>query len=153
MNSKTTIFWFRRDLRLKDNAGLYHALKSGKNIIPLFIFDSTILNQLEDKKDPRVQFLHHEIEELKKELEQLESDLLVKFGKPLEIFKELIANHQIGEIYCNHDYEPNAIKRDLEIKDWSDFNNIKFCTFKDQCIFEKDEICKDDGKPYTIFTT
>lgn len=152
MNSKTTIFWFRRDLRLKDNAGLYHALKSGKNIIPLFIFDSTILNQLEDKKDSRVQFLHHEIEELKKELEQLESYLLVKFGKPLEIFKELIANHQIGEIYCNHDYEPNAIKRDLEIKDWSDFNNIKFCTFKDQCIFEKDEICKDDGKPYTIYT-
>jgi deoxyribodipyrimidine photo-lyase len=152
MISKRSVFWFRRDLRLKDNSGLYHALKSGQNILPLFIFDSEILNKLEDKNDLRVQFLHNEISELNKELEALGSGLLVKYGKPLEVVKQLIKEQSITQIYCNHDYEPQAIERDQNIQDLIETMGGNFYSFKDQCIFEKDEICKDDGKPYTIFT-
>lgn len=152
MTLKNSVFWFRRDLRLKDNAGLYHALKSGQKIVPLFIFDREILHKLEDKKDLRVQFLHNEISELNKELEALGSGLLVKYGNPLEVFKQLIQEHTISQIYCNHDYEPQAIERDQNIQDLIESIGGKFHSFKDQCIFEKDEICKDDGKPYTIFT-
>jgi deoxyribodipyrimidine photo-lyase len=97
MISKRSVFWFRRDLRLKDNSGLYHALKSGQNILPLFIFDSEILNKLEDKNDLRVQFLHNEISELNKELEALGSGLLVKYGKPLEVVKQLIKEQSITQ--------------------------------------------------------
>ncbi|OYU97004.1 MAG: deoxyribodipyrimidine photolyase [Bacteroidetes bacterium B1(2017)] len=152
MSNATAVFWFRRDLRLEDNAGLYHALKSGQQVLPLFIFDKDILDHLEDKSDKRLAFIYQEIERLHKELTALGSGLLVKYGKPLEVLSELLKTQTIQAIYTNTDYEPYAIKRDAEVRSLIEQNKGKFYTYKDQCIFEKNEIVKDDGKPYTVFT-
>jgi len=152
MQLKSVIFWFRRDLRLNDNAGLYHALKSGFQVIPLFIFDQDILEKIEDKTDLRVNFIHQQIEQLNTELLALGSGLMVKYGKPLEVFQQLLLNQTIEAVYTNHDYEPYAINRDQNIADFLATKGAKFHSFKDQCIFEKDEVTKDDGKPYTVFT-
>jgi deoxyribodipyrimidine photo-lyase len=147
------IFWFRRDLRLTDNAALYHALKSGLPVLPIFIFDKDILQALDDKADKRVNFIHQTIDNLKKKIEQLGSSLLVSYGKPQEFFKELLQKYpNIAAVYTNHDYEPYAKQRDEEIANLLSSKNIALHTFKDQAIFEKDEVLKDDGKPYTIFT-
>ena len=116
MNPPINIFWFRRDLRLTDNAGLFHALKDSENVLPLFIFDTGILNKLEDKDDQRVTFIHQTVEKLKTELEKLGSSLLVKHGKPMEIFRQLVDTEKIEGVYTNRDYEPAAIKRDDEIR-------------------------------------
>ncbi len=151
-----TIFWFRRDLRLSDNAGLYHALKSGVAVLPIFIFDKDILDKLSNKEDKRINFIHKVITELKAELENLGSSLLICYGKPEEILQEITekytANHIISEIYANHDHEPYAKERDLKIANLLKVKQIDFHTFKDQSIFERNEVLKDDGKPYTIFT-
>ncbi len=150
--NKISIFWFRRDLRLNDNAGLYHALKSGNTILPIFIFDKDILDKLSNKGDLRVNFIHKVISDLKRELNNLGSDLAVFYGKPLEVFKELSQKYAISAVFTNHDYEPYAIKRDKEVKDFLMSKTIDFKSFKDQVIFEKDEIVKDDGKPYVVYT-
>ncbi|WP_020528578.1 cryptochrome/photolyase family protein [Flexithrix dorotheae] len=147
-----SIFWFRRDLRLEDNAGLYHALKGEKPILPLFIFDTEILDKLEDKKDARVEFIHNCLKDLNGELSKLGSQILVKHGKPEEIWKTIINQYDIAEVYTNHDYEPYALERDKQIKNLLKENDISFRTFKDHCIFEKDEVLKDDGDPYKVFT-
>jgi deoxyribodipyrimidine photo-lyase len=147
-----SIHWFRRDFRLQDNAALYHALKSGTPVLCLFIFDTSILSKLTDKTDARVSFIHQEIEQLKTELEVLGSSLLIKYGEPLAIWKEVISEYEIKEVFTNHDYEPYAISRDNEINKMLSSNSINFQTFKDQVIFEKDEVSKDDGTPYTVFT-
>ena len=147
-----TIFWFRRDLRLQDNAGLYYALRENKNVLPVFIFDKTILNQLEDKNDRRVDFIHQAVTAINEELEALNSSLTVLYNTPLEAFKKLTKEHTVKNVYTNHDYEPSAKERDEEIKQLLAKHNIEFKTFKDQCVFEKDEVTKDDGKPYTVFT-
>lgn len=146
--AEVTIFWFRRDLRLHDNAGLYHALKECKNVLPLFIFDTVILDKLEDKDDKRVEFIHQSLELVKKELEEMGSTLAVLYGNPVEIYKSL----QPKAVYTNHDYEPYARKRDKEIESQLSARGIAFKSFKDQVIFEKEEVVKDDGKPYTVFT-
>jgi deoxyribodipyrimidine photo-lyase len=146
------IFWFRRDLRIADNAGLYQALKAGYPVLPLFIFDKSILDKLEDKDDARVSFIHQEINKLKAEFIDNGSNLLVEYGSPLNIWKELFNKFQIQEVYTNHDYEPYAKDRDTEITALFREKNISFHTFKDQVIFEKSEITKDDGKPYVVFT-
>lgn len=146
------IFWFRRDLRLNDNAALYQALKSGKEVQPIFIFDVEILEKLEDKTDARVSFIHSQIARIKQELNEIGADLWVFHGKPMEVFNHLIHSHKIDSIFTNHDYEPYAKQRDEAIKKLTQSKNIALYTFKDQCIFEKDEIIKDDGKPYTVFT-
>jgi deoxyribodipyrimidine photo-lyase len=148
IDGQTSLFWFRRDLRLNDNAGLYHALKNNPAVIPLFIFDSEILNKLEEPHDKRVQFIHNCICSLQKELEALGSTLLVIHGNPAEIFKKLEPN----AVYTNHDYEPYARSRDKKVAAILKRKAIPFYTFKDQVIFEKDEVTKDDGTPYTIFT-
>lgn len=147
-----SIHWFRRDLRLQDNAALYHALKSGTPVLCLFIFDTQILNKLTDKSDARVSFIYQEIERLKTELEVLGSSLLIKFGEPLTIWKEVIKEYEIKEVFTNHDYEPYAINRDNEVKTFLNSRSIDFKTFKDQVIFEKEEVVKDDGTHYTVFT-
>jgi len=154
MNHKkqVAIFWFRRDLRLSDNAGLYHALKSGHKIVPLFIFDKDILDILEDKADKRVEFIYRTLENLQKDLLQYGSSVIVHYGRPIEIWTELIQEYKIEAAFCNHDYEPYARKRDREIYDFLAANDIKLHTYKDQCIFEYKEVLKDDGKPYTVFT-
>lgn len=147
-----SVHWFRRDLRLKDNAALYHALRSGNPVLCLFIFDSSILEKLDDISDARVSFIHQEIETLKIQLESLGSSLLLKHGEPLSIWKEITEEFQIYKVFANHDYEPAAIDRDKIVEDLLTSKNIPFLTYKDQVIFEKDEILKDDGIPYTVFT-
>jgi deoxyribodipyrimidine photo-lyase len=146
------IFWFRRDLRLDDNAGFYHALKENREVIPVFIFDKQILDKLDEKTDARVHFIHNEICRLQKELALLGSSIKVYHGDPLEIIRDITQRYSIHAVYANHDYEPNAIKRDLSVRQLLESRNIAFKTFKDQCIFEKNEIVKDDQKPYTVFT-
>ncbi|MEY4279047.1 MAG: hypothetical protein RL377_1051 [Bacteroidota bacterium] len=151
-----SLFWFRRDLRLEDNVGLYHALYQAKlqghRVLPIFIFDKTILDKLEDKEDRRVDFIHRTILNLQAELVTKGKSLLVEYGKPLEVFAQLIKNHQVHSVYTNHDYEPLALERDEAIHALLSKSNIEFHTFKDQVIFEKNEVLKDDGKPYTIYT-
>lgn len=146
------IFWFRRDLRLEDNAGLYHALRSGLQVQPIFIFDSNILDDLEDKTDKRVLFIHQALEQIQAQLVGLKSSLDVRHGKPLEVFSQLLTEYKIAAVYTNHDYEPYAGERDAAIAATLKEKGIMFHTFKDQVIFEKEEVVKDDGKPYTVFT-
>ncbi len=147
-----SIFWFRRDLRLSDNAGLFQALKNETHVLPLFIFDTEILSRLENKKDKRVEFIHLVLLEIQKELVKNGSSLLQKKGTPLEVFEELIKTYPIKNIYCNGDYEPAAIERDSAIAALAAKHKIPFHSFKDQVIFEKNEVTKEDGLPYTIFT-
>jgi len=154
MNDKTPIciHWFRRDFRLDDNAALYHALKSGLPVLTVFIFDKNILDQLENRKDPRVIFIHQQLENINKQLQKLGSRLLVKYGFPDDCWNELLKEYNIQAVYSNHDYEPYAILRDSKIEGLLNDHGIEFNTYKDQVIFEKNEITKEDGKPYTIFT-
>ncbi len=149
---KVAIFWFRRDLRLEDNAGLYHALKSGYKVLPIFIFDKNILDKLENKKDQRVEFIHKALADVQEQLTNFGSSLLVKCGCPTEIWKNLIPDFEIAEVYTNHDYEKYAVERDGQIRELLNTNGIAFYTFKDQTIFEKSEVLSGAGTPYTVFT-
>jgi deoxyribodipyrimidine photo-lyase len=146
------IFWFRRDLRLDDNAGLYHALKGENPVLPIFIFDTNILDDLEDKKDARVEFLHDTLSDMSKELKDLGSDILIKNGEPISVWKELLDEYKIGKVFTNHDFEPYAKDRDKKVRELLEHEDIEFETFKDHVIFEKDEVVKDDGDPYVVFT-
>ena len=147
-----TVFWFRRDLRLHDNHGLFEALKNSNEVLPVFIFDKTILNKLSVKKDKRVSFIHQTIKKINDELLKVGSSLMVLNDEPIIAFKTISESFTIKDIFANHDYEPYAIDRDLKIKEWLKAKNISFHTFKDQVIFEKGEVMKPDGNPYTIFT-
>ncbi|HRG37239.1 MAG TPA: deoxyribodipyrimidine photo-lyase [Bacteroidia bacterium] len=147
-----SIFWFRRDLRLEDNAGLYHALKEQENVLPIFIFDTDILNRLENKEDRRVEFIYENLKELKEKLEKQGTSLLVLHDTAPQAFESLIKKYNLNAVYTNHDYEPAAIKRDESIHKLLAKHHIEFKTFKDQVIFEKNEVTKDDGLPYTVFT-
>jgi deoxyribodipyrimidine photo-lyase len=152
MTNSVSIFWFRRDLRLDDNAGLYHALKSGHPVLPLFIFDRHILDDLQDKKDARVEFIHLALERLKAQLEALGSTLWVFHGKPEEVWRQLPGTVSIAKVFTNHDFEPYAKERDEQVRELLSEQQIPFHTFKDHVIFEKQEVLKSDGLPYTIFT-
>ena len=152
MSSPVNVFWFRRDLRLNDNAGLFHALKQGKPVVPIFIFDRNILGELDDRKDSRVEFIHRSLRELQKSLVDIGSTLDVRYGFPEETWEQLLKDYTIENAYTNHDYEPYARERDTGIAKILKANGISFFSYKDQVIFEKDEVVKDDGKPYTIFT-
>lgn len=152
MKPVVNIFWFRRDLRLYDNAGLYHALRGDHPVLPVFIFDRNILDELEDRTDRRVEFIHLALQEIQQQLVKLGSSLDVRYGKPVDIYNELLREYDVRTIFTNHDYEPYARERDSSIEKLLIENNTGFCTFKDQVILEKDEVLKDDGKPYTVFT-
>ena len=152
MKPIVNIFWFRRDLRLQDNAGLYYAIKEGKPLVPIFIFDKEILDKLEDKADRRVEFIHAAILEMQAQLIKLQSNLEVFYGFPADVFKTLLNEYQIEKVFTNHDYEPYARKRDGEIENLLKKENVSFHTFKDQVIFDKNEILKDNNEPYTVFT-
>lgn len=152
MKTKLNLFWFRRDLRLIDNHGLYKALQSGLPVLPIFIFDTDILEKLENKEDKRVDFIFQALEKLNEYLEKQGKSIQIFFGKPIEIYENLSQQYDIESVFCNEDYEPYAIKRDQEIKDFLATKNINFHQFKDQVIFQKDEIVKADGKPYTVYT-
>ncbi|MBL6447993.1 deoxyribodipyrimidine photo-lyase [Fulvivirga sp. 29W222] len=146
------IFWFRRDLRLDDNMGLYHALIDDQPVLPLFIFDTNILNQLEDRHDPRVSFIHQQIISINNLLKSKGSSLLVKYGAPIEIWKKLIQEYQITKVYTNHDYEPYALDRDKKVASLFNGHGITFNTYKDQVLLEKNEVLKENGDPYVVFT-
>ena len=146
------VFWFRRDLRMEDNHGLYQALNSGIPVLPLFIFDIEILSKLEDKSDKRVQFIYDCCLDLSKKFHKFDSSLKVKYGKPLEVWGELINEFDIKIVYTNHDYEPYAIDRDKKVEEFLTLKSISFHSFKDQVIFEKSEVVKADVLPYTVFT-
>lgn len=152
MKESLSIFWFRRDLRLLDNAGLYQALTCGNKVLPVFIFDRNILDQLEDKKDRRVDFIHQALHALQAQLAALGSSLQVFQGKPLQVFKSLLQQYTITAVYCNHDYEPYAKERDNAVAELLSSYSVEFKTYKDQCIFEKEEVLKEDKSPYTVFT-
>lgn len=144
----TTLFWFRRDLRLEDNKGLYYALQENKDVLPVFIFDKNILDKLENKADRRVEFIHHSVQLLKQQLEALGSSLLVVCADPVNFYSQV----NPAAVYTNHDYEPYARQRDETVAGILSASGSSLKTFKDQVIFEKDEIVKDNGSPYTIFT-
>ena len=152
MSDAVSIMWFRRDLRLQDNAALYHALRSGQPVVPLFVFDKNILDKIDNKSDKRVRFIYNALTEMQQQLIAIGSMIEVHYGTPMEIFKSLIGKYNITQVFTNHDYEPYALLRDAEIENLLDQHNILFHTYKDQVIFEKDEVLKDDGKPYTVFT-
>lgn len=149
---RVNVFWFRRDLRLEDNVGLHHALKSGLKVVPIFIFDTEILNQLHDKNDKRVDYIHQALERIHKDLQIHNSGLYVYYGTPMEVFKKVTKDFNVDTVFCNRDYEPKAIQRDRQIVDLLLKNNIQFKDFKDQVIFEKNDILKNDLSPYTVFT-
>ncbi|MDG2396406.1 MAG: deoxyribodipyrimidine photo-lyase [Flavobacteriaceae bacterium] len=148
---KYSIFWFRRDLRLQDNSGLYAALRNSLKVIPVFIFDSIIISKLK-KSDLRIQMIHSNLLEINKVIESYGSSIGMYKGYPKRIFKLLMSKYKINKVYTNRDYEPYAIKRDIEIRDFLKKNKISFETFKDQVIFERNEIVKNDGNPYKIYT-
>jgi deoxyribodipyrimidine photo-lyase len=145
------IFWFRRDLRLHDNRGLAEALRAGRPVIPLFIFDDNILDDL-PRNDSRLTFIHQRLVRLDQELESFNSRILIRRGKPEEVWKALAEEYDIDQVYFNRDYEPYAIKRDKQITDFLQGRGVQVISHKDQVIFEKDDILKDDGDPYTVYT-
>lgn len=153
MNNKNAIniFWFRRDLRLYDNCGLYHALKK-KNVLPVFIFDPEIIDKLDDKKDKRVNFIFDELAVINSQLRPYNSQVQLFYDLPINVFKYLTEKYAIQAVFYNHDYEPYAIKRDQEVTTYLKSQNIDVQSFKDQVVFEKNEIVKKDSKPYTVFT-
>lgn len=151
MENKVSIFWFRRDLRLEDNVALNNALLSGYKVVPVFIFDEEILDKL-PKDDARVSFIYKTLFQLDLQLKAIGSSLLVKKGNPLEVWKHLVLEFNIHTVYINKDYEPYPLKRDHEVKSFLASKNIQFLSFKDQVIFEENEIVKNDGLPYTVYT-
>ncbi len=152
MADKIVIHWFRRDLRLEDNHALYQALKSGYPVMPIFIFDREILDKLEDRDDRRVSYLHHVLSDLQSRMRKSGSELQVYYGQPRDIFKKIIADHDIHAVYVNEDYEPYAQSRDDEIAKILDDAGAAFHLHKDHVVFAKDEVTKDDGNPYVVFT-
>jgi deoxyribodipyrimidine photo-lyase len=152
MQQSISVFWFRRDLRLTDNAGLYHALKSGNPVLPLFIFDTQILSLLPDRKDKRLQFIHDTLVDMQSSLVAMGSSMHVMHGTPADCFKQLMVAHKISAVFTNHDYEPYAQQRDGQVAAMLREKGIAMHTFKDQVVFERDEVMKDAGGPYTVFT-
>ena len=148
---KISIFWFRRDLRLHDNKALFHALQSEEKILPIFIFDIDILKKI-PKDDARISFIYSELKAMNTHLESFGTEIKMFHGNPKEVFRSLMKNYTIVKVFTNHDYEPYAIKRDLDIKKLVSSNKIDFQTYKDQVIFERNEITKKDGKPYVVYT-
>lgn len=146
------IFWFRRDLRLHDNTGLQKALDEGKPVLPIFIFDREILGKLENKKDRRVDYIRQALDAMNRELKKKNTSMRVFHGKPFEIFKKLDREYRIRGVYCNRDYEPYAIARDKEIYNWFKKKDIPLRAFKDQVIFDKDEILTQSNSPYKVYT-
>ena len=152
MKQPVTIFWFRRDLRLDDNVGLHEALKGDHAVLPIFIFDSDILEKLPED-DARVTFIHDTLQDIQSTLkEEHKSSIAMFHGKPIDIFKHLVDSYDIGSVYTNHDYEPYAKARDEKVASFLSEKHIEFKTFKDQVVFEKSEIVKKDGNPYMVYT-
>lgn len=151
MGEKVVIFWFRRDLRLHDNVGLFNALNSKFPVLPIFIFDTEILEKLPED-DARVNFIFENLQNLRSKLLDIGSSLALYHGKPESVFQEILQKYEIQEVFTNGDYEPYALERDTGIKNLLAEKNIHFNILKDQVIFEKNEIVKPNGDPYVVYT-
>ncbi|MEO9892624.1 deoxyribodipyrimidine photo-lyase [Aurantibacter sp.] len=152
MKKEISLFWFRRDLRLEDNVGLTHALKGNYPVLPIFIFDKNILSKL-PRDDARLNFIYDTLEKINKTIEKdFKSSVAYLHDTPKEAFKKLMSEYDVQQVYTNSDYEPYAIKRDSQIKKLLSENKIELLTFKDQVIFEKNEVVKSDGEPYVVYT-
>lgn len=149
---KINLFWFRRDLRVDDNRGLFEALNAGLPVVPLFIFDPAILTQFPDPNDARLTFIHQCLSELDQEFRQYYSSLQVYSSSPEVVFGRLAAKYSIQSVFVNTDYEPSAISRDQKVEKLLQSKGIELLNFKDQVIFHHNEVVKADGKPYTVFT-
>lgn len=147
-----SVCWLRRDLRLHDNAALFHALQSGFPVLPVFIFDDAILNQLDDKADKRVDLIYQMLENIQQKLQTSEASIRIFHGSVKQAFESLTSEYDLKKVFCNRDYEPYALQRDAEIRDFLNSKNIEFHSYKDQVIFEWNEVLKADGTPYTVFT-
>ncbi|MET0465486.1 MAG: deoxyribodipyrimidine photo-lyase, partial [Chitinophagaceae bacterium] len=152
MKSPVNICWFRRDLRLDDNAAFYHALKGANPVVPVFIFDKNILDELEDRADRRVEFIREALLHMQEQLEKKGATLDVRYGTPEEVFKDLLKDYKVEKVFTNGDYEPYARDRDQKIANILKDSGASFHSYKDQVIFEKNEVVKDDGTPYTVYT-
>lgn len=152
MKQNISICWLRRDLRLADNAALYHALKSKYPVLLLFIFDENILSKLADKQDARLTFIHQTLENLNLELQNFGSGIEIRYGRPEEVWPSILNDYAVKAVFANHDYEPYARERDDALTKYLAAADISFNTYKDQVIFEKEEVIKADGSPYTVFT-
>jgi deoxyribodipyrimidine photo-lyase len=148
ISNSTALFWFRRDLRIHDNAGLYHCLRENDSVQCVFIFDTAILSKLEDCDDARIAFIHESLKVVQDALSKVGSSLVILCGDPVDIFRGL----KPKSVYANHDYEPYARSRDDKVAALLRTRSVPFKTFKDQVIFERNDVLKDDGKPYTVFT-
>ena len=150
--AKVNIFWFRRDFRLDDNVGLFYALKSDNPVLPIFIYDTDIIDKL-PKDDARLTFIHQSLKDLNNKLKQEHNSSIAFYhGKPIDIFKNIIEEYNVDKVFTNKDYEPYAVNRDNDINDLLKDNQVEFNTYKDQVIFEKSEVVKGDGEPYLVFT-
>lgn len=152
MKPTVTIFWHRRDLRFKDNAGLYRALKAGGPVLPIFIFDREILDKLPEKADGRVEFIQDNVQKLAETYREKGSDLHAFYGKPVAIWKQILKDYDVQAVYTNRDYEPYAKERDEQIAGLLKDEGVEFYDFKDHIIFESDEVQKKAGGPYTVYT-
>jgi deoxyribodipyrimidine photo-lyase len=152
MKPRVSIHWFRRDLRLEDNHGLYKALNEQGAVLPLFIFDTGILDKLDEKDDRRVDFIHRTLTGLQAELVQHGSSLLVEHGSPLAVWGRILDRFEVTAVTVNHDHEPYAIARDSAVEQLLSEHGIPFRSYKDISIFERNEVLKDDGGPYTVFS-
>jgi|TARA_Y100000385_G_scaffold13471_1_gene13633 deoxyribodipyrimidine photo-lyase len=151
LKKEISIFWFRRDLRIDDNKGLYYALKDNDSVLPIFIYDKNILDKLK-KIDHRIDYINYSISEINNSLSKKNKSISSFYGYPKEVFSKLINKFDVKKVYVNRDYTPYSIKRDLVIQKLLENNKIQFCDFKDHVLFEKNEIVKDDGTPYKVYT-
>jgi deoxyribodipyrimidine photo-lyase len=152
MKTALNIFWFRRDLRMQDNTGFYRSLKSGLPVLPIFIFDRNILDRLKNKNDARVEFIYEALKSMQNILIEYKSTLEVFYGNPASVFSDLIGEYAVKKVFTNEDYEPYATTRDGEIESLLKEYGITFTSYKDQVIFSKLDLVKDDQSPYTVFT-
>jgi deoxyribodipyrimidine photo-lyase len=152
MGKKVSVFWFRRDLRLDDNVGFLAALKSDYPVLPIFIFDKEILDKL-PKDDARLTFIFETLQKMRSELrENHKGSIALFYGSPKLIFENLLTDYEVQEVHTNSDYEPYAKERDEAIEAFLSKKNVAFKTYKDQVIFEKNDVLKDDGDPYVVYT-
>jgi deoxyribodipyrimidine photo-lyase len=149
---RVNIVWLRRDLRIDDNAAFYYALKEGLPVVPFFLFDRNILDKLENKHDKRVTFIHDVIKGISDSLKNYKAAIEVIYGFPKEAFEQLLSRYQVEKVFANHDYEKYGRERDVEMAGFLFEKGVKLLTAKDQVIFDKNEVVKDDGSPYTVFT-
>lgn len=147
-----SLFWYRRDLRLEDNRGLYNALCGEHPVLPIFIFDKNILNNLENPEDARITFIYRQIAKIHEVLNKMSTSILVRFGDPCEVFEAVTEQYKVSAVYTNHDYEPYAKDRDEKVASLLMHKGISFHTFKDQVIFERDDILSGNGTYYKVFT-